>query len=529
MTCKTPTYIRKLLQSTASLDGQSSDLIETHLSWILLIDNFAYKIKKPVHFDFVDYSTYDQRLHCCEEEIRINRRYAKHIYISVAYITGTEDEPILEGSGDAFECAVKMLRFNQSSIFSSLVDQGQLTSHHLTKLARLIATFHASIPTCESGMTNGYALHYYSMIRNNLNEVRLLLTDNEFSKSIESIHRYLERSTVLLNPLIEKRHDQGFVRDCHGDLHLGNLALSNGEPFPFDGIDFSDNLRCVDTIDEISFLIMDLEAHDSPALAFRFLNEYLDQTGDYAGLALLDYYRIHRALIRVKVSLLSPTELTINSVPKPFTDPIIKYFRCCDTLARRRDIKPFLLITHGYSGSGKSTAADFLSDFIQAIRIKSDIVRKTLGDHDLQKKTNESCTSALYSETMTERTYDYLCFTANSIMRWGYTVILDATFLKRKHREQAQKVANTLGFRFFILDCTVPFDRLSGRIIRRFASGLDPSDADIGVLNMQVNSAEALTAIELCQTLKLDMTNTMDLTTTGQLLKDLGQINQLKP
>ncbi len=514
MTCEPPAYIRKLLKITANSGGQPSDLIETHLSWVLLIDKFAYKIKKPVRYEFVDYSSYQLRLHWCEEEIRINRRYAKDIYISVVFITGSEEEPILEGSGHAFECAVKMLRFNQSNIFSSLIDKGQLTLHHLAKLARLLATFHASIPKCEPKITAGYAPHYQRMIRNNLNELRQLLTDNEILKSIEQIHCYLERSAVLLKPLIEKRHDQGFIRDCHGDLHLGNIALSNEKPFLFDGLEFNDSLRCMDTMDEISFLVMDLEAHDHPALAFRFINQYLDVTGDYTGIALLDYYRIHRALIRLKVSLLS-RKLKVHSASK------INYLMCCNTLARRNERKPLLLITHGYSGSGKSTAADFLSDLLQAIRIKSDIVRKRLGNEDLQKKTNHAVTTDLYSERMTARTYNYLCRTASLIMRWGYTVILDATFLKLNHRQQAQRVANALGVRFFILDCTVPFDELTSRLDRRFATGLDPSDADINVLNTQIRSAQPLTVTELCQTLTLDMTSSKDLTEVSKLLKEL--------
>jgi predicted kinase len=290
--------------------------------------------------------------------------------------------------------------------------------------------------------------------------------------------------------LMQERSESGFIRECHGDLHLGNIVVIDGQPVPFDCIEFNEEMRWIDVIDEVAFLVMDLEAHDVPELGYRLLNRYLQITGDFQGLALLDYYRVYRALVRAKVALLSRDHSSGDqAVHQAFETRCLHYLsvaRACLSKA-----VPLLMITHGLSGSGKSTIAARIAENLPAIQLRSDVERKRFALIDDRFK------HALYSEETTRITYRRLAEIADGLLKSGFSVIVDATFLKQIWRDQFRLLAEKLEVGFLILDFQAPPALLRERIAKRLIENKDPSDADLKVLESQIKNRDPLSESEI--------------------------------
>ena len=288
-----------------------------------------------------------------------------------------------------------------------------------------------------------------------------------------------------------KRH--GFVRECHGDMHLGNMILLDDDVVIFDCIEFNDNLRWIDVASDVAFLTMDLEDRGRPDLAYRFLNGYLEATGDYGLLLLLPFYLIYRATVRAKVagirlgqSDLSPAEAAqVREAFGSYLDLADRY---------TRPSRPRLLITHGLSGSGKTFATQQLVEATGAIRIRSDVERKRLfGLAPLERSTGRSELD-LYAPDVTRRTYAHLARQAARVVEAGFTVVVDATFLKRAQRDAFRRLAAKLGVPFTLLEFRAHAETLRRRVARRSAHADDASEADLAVLHGQLATLEPLTA-----------------------------------
>jgi uncharacterized protein len=264
----------------------------------------------------------------------------------------------------------------------------------------------------------------------------------------------------------------------------------DAQPVPFDCIEFNEEMRWIDVIDEVAFLVMDLIAHNLQEYAFHFLNRYLQITGDYQALALLDYYRVYRAIVRAKVALLSRDSSTGDQPAKlAFEAKYRNYVSIARACASRP--APFLMITHGLSGSGKSTVATRIAEKLPAIQLRSDIERKRLAAR------NKRLDDALYSEEATRITYNHLEETAAGMLKAGYSVIVDATFLNRGRRDQFRLLAQQARVRFLILDMQASLLVLRDRITQRLLADNDPSDADLRVLEYQQNHHDPLTQLEI--------------------------------
>lgn len=455
-----------------------AELIETHISWVLLAGDSAYKFKKPVRLPFVDYSALQARRHFCEEELRLNRRLAPSLYLGLARITGTPQAPVLNGSGPALEYAVHMRRFPKGALFAEQLEAGTLASADVDQLGALLADFHNSQAPAEpqAGFASAESRHMAARAA-----LKGALAVAQPAEQVQ-LHDWLQSQAAALQTLWTQRRDAGRVRECHGDLHLNNVvSLTNGVA-AFDGIEFDPALRWIDVLDDIAFAVMDFMACGRADFAWRLLNRWLDMTGDHAGLPALRFSLLYRALVRAQVEQLNG----------PGHEAIARRY-LNTALMLTQPGKPRLFITHGLPGSGKTFASQKLLEREGAIRLRSDVERKRLFGLGMLADSRASGLD-LYQPEVTVRTYAQLFSRAKGLLEAGWPVILDAAFLHRAERAQALGLADALGVPFSIIDCKAPPQVLRERLQARRG---DASEATAEVIEPLRLSAEPLTDAEL--------------------------------
>lgn len=466
------------------------ECIETHISWVLLAGDHAYKLKKPLNLGFLDFSTLQHRRYFCEEELRINRRLAPDLYQAVVAFSGTPEEPCFDGPGEPFEYAVRMARFDRERELDKLLERGELPLDWMDELADCVADFHKRIPRADADNTHGTPDAVHAPMQENFAQLRPRLGGERRLDRLERIAGWTERAFTQLRDLLAARHAGGFVRECHGDMHLGNMAHVNGRILVFDGIEFSEALRWIDVISEVAFVTMDLMDRGAPGHAHRFLNAWLEHTGDYEGLGLLRFYQVYRAMVRAKVAGIRLGQEGLSEADR--RDAQVRcdgYLELAEALTRAAS--PVLLINHGYSGSGKTTRSRALVQELGLVRIRSDVERKRLAGMESRERDRSGVGGGIYSGAMGERTYDRLHDLAEGVLASGFPVIVDATFLERARRDRFAALAARRGVPFCILDYRAPESVLRERIRQRQAADRDASDAGIAVLEHQLQQAEA--------------------------------------
>lgn len=475
------------------------DKLETHISYIFLAGPYAYKVKKRVNLGFLDFRTLRARRFYCEEELRLNRRLAPGLYLGVVAITGTADHPILAGDGVPFEYAVKMRRFPQEQLLDRLAANDALTPRHIDELAAKTAAFHSSVSVASAADSFGTAQAVKQPALDNFSPLRAALGDTGDREDLDFLNRWTLEQCEALTNIFDERKRAGCVRECHGDFHLGNIAVIDGEVTLFDCLEFNKNLRWIDVMNEVAFLYMDLQDRKKPALAQRFLNRYLELTGDYAGLVTLRFYTVYRASVRAKVHALRAQQSGSGSEQAFAARAECRgYIALAARLARRRSRA--VIITHGLSGSGKTTHTQSLLELAGAVRIRSDVERKRLQGLEAPERTRSAVGRGAYAAEMTALTYRRLLTLTQVITEAGYPVIVDATFLERAHRDDFRRVADTLGVPFVIVDFVTAQDTLRERIHERQTRRDDASEADIAVLEHQLKTQEPLQQDELVLT-----------------------------
>lgn len=478
-------------------------LLETHISTVLLVGDYAYKLKKPYNLGFLDFTTLESRRYYCEEELRLNRRLAPDLYLSVVAITGSVDAPCIDGKGEAIEYAVKMRRFPQESLLSNVLQRGELRAAQLDRLAQRIAAFHTALPAANSGQAYGEPDTLHAATRQNFTQIAPLISSSADRSQLDQLARLSEDLFARNLPLFIQRKQQGYIRECHGDLHLGNMALIDGEIVPFDCIEFNDSFRWNDVMSEIAFVVMDLASRGRPDFGFRFLNSYLEQTGDFAGLRVLRYYLMFRAVVRAKIAafLASESETPDDKRASAWQD----FHHYLDLAQQFSHTPPFLLILmHGLSGSGKSTVARELAAQLPAIHVRSDVERKRLYGYTPLARTNvipgAQPGSGIYTPEATQRTYGRMAEIAHEAQAAGYAVVLDATFITAQQRTPFL----ALGGNTWIVSCTAPAEVLRERVRARYQAGTDAAEADVAVLERQLATQEELTPEELQRAIVID-------------------------
>ncbi|MDP3759292.1 MAG: AAA family ATPase [Ramlibacter sp.] len=462
-------------QVTALARSLHAELIETHISWVLLTADLAYKVKKPVKLPFVDYSTLEARRHFCEEEVRLNRRLAPGLYLGVAHIAASPGGPQIDGPGALLDYVVRMRRFPRGALFSERLEAGRLHSSDVDALAALLADFHARANPTANGFANCKRRRAVALAA--LEGVRPVARPDEQA----ALETWLQAKAALLAPAWARRLDGGFVRQCHGDLHLDNvIALPTGVA-AFDCIEFDPALRWIDVIDDIAFPVMDFAARGRSDFAFRLLNAWLDRTGDHAGLPLLRFSAVYRALVRSQVAHLRGERAGMAA--RRYLETAIAWTKA----PQRR-----LVITHGLPGSGKTFESQRVLEREGAIRIRSDVERKRLFGLEMLEDSR-ALGLDLYTADATARTYERLLELARGALQAGYPVVLDAAFLRRSERDAARELARELKVPFSILACEAPAEVLRARLLARRD---DASEADARVLEHLRTSVEPLAADE---------------------------------
>lgn len=468
------------------------ELIETHISAVILTGDFVYKIKKPVDFGFLDFSTLEKRYACCLDELRLNRRLAPDIYLDVVAITGTPEQPVIGGSGEAIEYAVKMAQFPQSAQLDLKLAAGELKSEHMDAIADMVADFHQHIDVADAAVDYGDKDVVYQPVEENFRQIREHIDAGPYEKTLATLEQWSQSEFARLSPVFEQRKQSGFIRECHGDMHLRNMLwLDSGEqgrPLAFDCIEFNAHLRWIDVISEVAFLVMDLQSRQQPQLANRFLNKYLEDTGDYAGVAVLPFYLCYRALVRAKVDALRLEQK--NLTPQERAHSLAEFESYLKLAASyTKQPAPKLIIMRGLSASGKSTVSQQLLDAAGMIRIRSDVERKRLFDVAIDDHGASEINAGLYSAQASQQTYAKLLELAEAVIRSGYSVIIDAAFLKHEQRQPFQQLAQQFSVPYFILEVTAPAEVLRQRIIARTH---DVSDAGLAVLEHQLANRQPL-------------------------------------
>ncbi len=471
--------------------------VETHISWVILTGFFAYKIKKPVNLGFLDFSTLEKRKFYCEEEVRLNRRLCPDLYLGVVPLTGDPAFPIVGGQGKPFEFMVKMKQFDEYLLWDRMLERGELQPRWLDELALEVAEFHQGAPRASREQPYGLPETFWKGVESTLQHVAGYLHHEGDRDRFRTLTGGLEQSYRTLADRMMERRQEGAVREVHGDLHLRNIALySKDDPklLIFDGIEFDDTLRWIDVINEIAFLFMDLEHRHRADLAWRFLNTYLEITGDYKGLDLLRLYAANRALIRAKVLAIHETQGTSQEGREGSPLEFRQFLELAESYLKLQ--KPCLYMTHGLSGSGKTTETKKLIETLRAVRIRSDIERKRLFGLRPEESSPPALKERMYSPESNLRTYDRLKDLSRRLLKAHYTVIVDAAFLRRQPREEFRQLAFESRADFKILDFRADAEVLKQRVQSRLRQQKDASEADLDVLSDQIRSHEDLTADE---------------------------------
>lgn len=474
------------------------ELIETHISWVLLAGEEALKIKKPVNLGFLDFSTLERRRHFCEEEVRINRRLAGDYYQGVIPITGPASAPQIDGPGPATEYAVRMRRFPGPGLLSDHLDR--MDEELADSLAVQIADFHAQAPVAPPDSDYGTPEAVLRPMAENFRQLRELIQDPEQLETVKRLEEWTLERWRALKHLLQQRRESGMIRECHGDLHLGNITLTQTGPVIFDAIEFDPALRWIDPISDLAFLTMGLEEKGHRRWAWQLLNTYLAQTGDYEGLGLLRFYQVYRAMVRAKVSAIRLEQPALSPEKRrKAQQELIEYLPLGQGFLTPET--PILLIMHGVSGSGKSYIAKRLCRELAAVHLRSDVERKRMALSEMNEK--RSLNPSIYSSDMTEITYNRLLEQSEMLLRQGLSVCADATFLNRDRRRVFTDMAAARKRSCGILSPYTEESRLRQRILHREEVAKDPSDADEAVLNAQLQNRHPINSGEVSETVQL--------------------------
>jgi aminoglycoside phosphotransferase family enzyme/predicted kinase len=479
------------------------ELVETHISWVILTGDYVYKLKKPVNFGFLDFSTLEKRKHYCNEELRLNKRLAPQIYLDTVAITGTQDTPEINGQGPVLEFAVKMRQFRQQDQFDRLLSAGRLHKDDITALANTIAHFHQSGQSATPDSTFGDPDHVFEPVKENFSQIGPLLELEQDRALLQKIATWSQTEFERCRATIAERKLQGFVRECHGDMHLRNIAKYHDAIVVFDCIEFNDNLRWIDVISEIAFIEMDLRDRDRRDYATILLNTYLQATGDYPAMVLMRYYLVYRAMVRAKVDCLRAHQEDIGAEEHHKT---MGEFRHYLDLADRftRPEKPFLLITSGLSGCGKTYVSDGLMEYLPFVRIRSDVERKRLFGLAPEQASDSAVDTGIYSPQASQKTYARLAKFARTMLGSQWSVLVDAAFLQQEQRQQFCQLASEMGLPFLILHFNAPETVLRERVMQRQQQKHDASEAGREVLESQLRHQQPPISDELAYTLQVD-------------------------
>ena len=473
-------------------------LLQTHISFVLLTGDYAYKVKKPMNFGFLDFSTLEKRKYFCEEELRLNRRLAPELYLSVLPIIETDgkyhfDQTNTEiSTGSPVEYAIAMPEFCQDDLLIEMFASGRLTVDHVKQIGEQLAAFHQRAETNDHINSFGTMAAVRAVANDNYASTAKYIGIAQTELQFAQTRAYTEQFFVENAALFSDRIAKGKVRECHGDMHLKNICLYQDKIQIFDCIEFNEPFRNSDVLYDAAFLLMDLQFRGRSDLANIFLNTYLENTGDYAGCVLLPLHCSMRAYIRAKVTSFLLDDPNIPADVKAIAQAeAAAYYKLAWEYTQPKQGK--LILMSGVSGSGKSTTAKAIASEQDAIYLRSDAIRKQLVGIDLMQRGGDD----IYTPEMTVKTYTRLAELGSLLASKGFTVILDAKYDRISLRSQAIAAAQAHNIPVEIIYCNAPVEVLQQRLRDRSQSNNDIADATVELLASQQANFEGFTTEEL--------------------------------
>ncbi|MEL4895860.1 bifunctional aminoglycoside phosphotransferase/ATP-binding protein [Crocosphaera sp. Alani8] len=474
-------------------------VIQTHISVIFLTGNYAYKIKKPVDFGFLDYSNLEKRQHFLNQELTMNQAIAPDIYSEVLPITLENEQVKIAGEGEIIEYVLKMNQFPQDSLLINLFKAGKLEKHHLEELGKIVAKFHRETKIDDYIKSFGDIEVIKQSIDENYKITEKYIGNVQTEKQYQETRKFTDNYFEKKQEYFKQRQKENKIRECHGDLHLKNICLFNNKIQLFDRIEFNEEFRYVDLMCDVAFTVMDLDARNRQDLSNIFLNTYLERTGDWRGLQVLPVYLSRQAYVRAKVNSMMLDDPNISEENHQKAQQEAKnYYHLAWQYTQRNQGK--IIIMSGLSGSGKTTVAKYIAENINAILIRSDAVRKHLGNISLDETGN----SELYSQEMNEKTYQTLIKLGEIVAKAGFNVILDAKFDRHQWRKPIIEIVKKHNISLTILSCYTPVETLSDRLSNRKG---DISDATFDLLQQQQNNAQDFNEEEMSYVQEIDTTS----------------------
>jgi len=449
-------------------------LLDTHSSWVFLTGEFAYKIKKPVNFGFLDYTTLERRKFFCEEEIRLNRLWAPEIYLGVVAITKDRGEVRLDGEGEVIEYAVKMRELPQSSIMTELLRRGKVGFSTVAEIAKLVSDFHSRAETNSEIAKYGDLKTVKFNWDENFEQTERFKDVTIPSDVFETIKTNINKFMGEKEALFLKRIEDGKIRRCHGDLHSGNIFITD-KIHIFDCIEFNLRFSCQDVASDIAFLAMDLDFHDRKDLSDYFVEQYIQKGGDVELLSLLDFYKCYRAYVRGKVTSFKLDAPEMGEGEKTEVAKVARsYFNLARYYSKSLFEEPKLVVVSGLPGVGKTYIAERLAKRCNWFHLTTDVIRKELAGLSIEEHYYGD--PKLYSQEMSSKTYKEMMRRAEAYLRAGKTCILDATFNKREPRQEAIQLAERLNTKLYHIHFICPQDTVLRRLERR-SGEVSASDA----------------------------------------------------
>ena len=443
-------------------DVKSVSIIQTHISFVALTGKYAYKVKKPVNFGFLDFSTLEKRKYFCQEEMKLNRRLCPNIYLEVLPITIKGNTLELNGDGKIVDYALKMREFSQEEIMTNLIKKGKIHEGTIDEICHILVDFYNSGKQSEEIDNFGSSKAIKQNIKENFEQTQSVV-DLTIPKDVYTYIKAASNKFFEVNKAIfEKRIKEKHIHDCHGDLHSGNIVVSDNNIYIFDCIEFNKRFRYCDVASDIGFLAMDLDYLNHPYLSSYLIDKYVDKSHDKGIFDVLNFYKSYRAYVRGKVLGFKLSGQNISKKERKNTiETAKKYFDLSQYYTSLfyldlKNKKPLLFIVGGLSGTGKSTISLKISVDYHAQYINTDIIRKELAGIDKFEKHHDEINTGLYSPEKIDHTYEKVMEKAEYLLKKGENVVLDATFQKKSYRDMARKIAEENNAISVLIQCTCP-------------------------------------------------------------------------
>lgn len=509
------------LQDPASYPHRprSVRLIQTHASFVVLAFPYVYKVKKAVNFGFLDFSTLEKRRFFCEQEVKLNRRLCPQVYLGVVPIFLKRGHLTFDEGDEVVEFAVKMRELSEGDRLHRRLERGDVSREDMERVALTLKDFYErQSPTVEVESW-GRVERLRISTDENFRQTEAFIGWSLSRPAFEAIRFYTDEFYARNAALFESRVREGWIRDCHGDLHAEHIHISPSSLHIYDCVEFNDRLRYVDVASDAAFLAMDLDFHGRADLSRHFVAYLAKALGDYDMLQLMDFYKCYRAYVRGKVESLRSREIEMPQAERAGSRARARrYFRLSLQYAVAGS-EPTAFIIMGRVGSGKSALAQALADELGWEVLSSDRTRKTLAGVPLRGRTDAAARAALYSTTMTEKTYTTLFQNAVRLLKEGRSVLLDATFSRRAHRDRLRKQLKRLGVSYRFIEAQVSDDIARRRLLEREQNPDEVSDArldDWAALNRFYEPPRELRSDRL---LVINTARTPELTLTDALKK----------